>query len=111
MNLEKIYELQQKKAALDKQVKEVTAELQALQGSLAMGLHSDGEYVVDVKPRVRFDAATAKNALSDALFQSILVAKPDSSLAKKMLTGYEYEACQRQVGIIATVKKVQDIDG
>ena len=110
-NLERIYELQQKKAALDKQVKDVNAELQNLRKGLELGLQSDGDYVVDVRPSMRFDAATAKKNLDDALFQAILVSKPDSAQAKRMLTGYEYELCQRQVGVLATVKKVQDIDG
>lgn len=107
--LAKLYDLQQQKAELAKQTKALDAEIKTLQHGFGEGLHSDGEYVVDVKPRVRFDAATAKKALNENIYNAILESKPSARLAKKMLTGYEYEECQKQVGVIATVKKTTDV--
>lgn len=107
--LAKLYDLQQQKAELAKQTKALDAEIKTLQHGFGEGLHSDGEYVVDVKPRVRFDAATAKKVLTEPIYNAILESKPSSRLAKRVLTGYEYEECQKQVGVIATVKKAANV--
>lgn len=109
--LPRLYALQKEKAAVASRAKELDAEIKAIQKSLPTGLSSDGAYVVDVKPSVRFDAATAKKNLSPELFESICELKPTSTKARQMLTGYEYEDCQKVVGVTAIVKRVEDIDG
>ena len=107
--LAKLYALQQEKARLAKEVKALDAEIKAMQHELPEGLSSDGEYVVDVKPRVMFDAATAKRNLSPALYESICEMKPTAVRAKEMLTGYEYADCQKVTGVIATVKLASNL--
>lgn len=109
--LEKLFELQQQKKELAAQAKQLDGEIKALQSSLPEGLSTseDGMYVVDVRPSMRFDAATAKKNLTEELYNAICELKPSSTMAKKVLTGFEYEDCQRVVGVTATVKKASDL--
>lgn len=109
--LKKLFLLQQEKKNLAAQVKKNKDEIEALERILPEGLSAseDGQFVVDVRPRVMFDAATAKKNLSDELYKSICELKPTSKLAKEMLTGYEYKICQRITGVNATVKRAVDL--
>lgn len=104
--IKKLYALQQEKKQLSETIKSLDSEIKAYQSKLEMGLQvsDDGEYVVDVKPTVRFDAATAKEILTDELYDMICEKKPTSTLAKRVLTGEEYDDCQKVVGVSAVVK-------
>lgn len=103
--LARIAELQAKEKAYAAQIKEWKAERDALTSTLDLGLVSEGDIVAEVKETVRFDAATAKSALTPELFNAICVTTPSASLAKKVLTGLEYEDCQRVTGRSITFKE------
>lgn len=97
---------------LNSQIKDLEAKrdnLLAGLGDLKVGDRQAGErYVLEVTPNKRFDAATAERVLSKAKFNKILKQVPDSALARKALTGEEYEACQKLIGIKRNIKEYAD---
>ena len=103
--LSRIAELQAKEKAYAAQIKEWKSERDALVASLDLGLMAEGDIVAEVKETVRFDAATAKSALTPELFNAICVSTPSAALAKKVLTGYEFSDCQRVTGRSITFKE------
>ena len=98
--------------ALREQAKALTDEASELAKSLdlSVGNHPAGRYIVQVQEVKRFDAATAKRVLTPELFNAILVPKPDASLAKKMLTGYELDQCKKDYGTKVLINEVKDED-
>lgn len=58
--------------------------------------HAFGKLRVKVAETRRFDAGLAEEVLPPAKFKKILVAKPDSTLAKAVLTKAEYEQTRRK---------------
>ncbi len=109
MNLEatakRIRDLREQAKALTDEAAELAKSL-----NLEVGNHPAGRYMVQVQEVKRFDPATAEKVLSPELFQSILVPKPDTTLAKKMLTGYEFESCQKMSGTKVVIRDITDED-
>ena len=68
---------------LAEQLKALKDERAALEASLGLetGSYNAGDFIVDVKPQVRFDAATAKKVLDNLLYQRICESKPSATLA------------------------------
>lgn len=91
---------------LAEQLKALKDERAALEASLGLetGSYNAGGFIVDVKPQVRFDAATAKKVLDNLLYQRICESKPSATLAKKYLTGEEFAETQKVIGTRVTVK-------
>ena len=58
--------------------------------------HAFGRLRVKVAETRRFDAALAEEVLPPAKFKKILVAKPDSTLAKAVLSKAEYEQTRKK---------------
>jgi len=77
-------------------------------GSLDSKNYPAGEYILQVRPTLRFDAATAKRALTPAEFESILVSKPDSTVAKKVLGEDRFKVTQKVYGQTRTIVPVTD---
>jgi hypothetical protein len=69
------------------------------------------DYIVQVRHNRRFDAATAKRNLTPEEYAAILVPKPDSTLAKKVLGANGYAATQADYGWKKTIVPVEDADG
>ena len=96
---------QEKDLALQmKSVKDARAALERNLG-LENGSYNVGDYIVDVKPQVRFDAATAKRVLPADLYARICESKPSATLAKSILRGYEYEDCQKVLGSRVVIRE------
>ena len=75
-----------------------------------VGNHAAGRFLVQVQEVKRFDAATAKKTLGEELFRGICTLQPDTRVAKRVLTGQEYQDCQRVSGTKVLVKEVTDED-
>ena len=104
--IQKIQSLREEEKDLSNKLDALKQERSAYEDSLGFdtGTHAVGDFIVDVKPTVRFDAATAKANLDKKYYDAICESKPSSALAKKILTGYEYENCQKVVGTRITIK-------
>ena len=102
----RISKLVQNEKLLAEQLKALKEERAALEHSLGLdtGSYNAGDFIVDVQPQVRFDAATAKKVLSSEDYARICEQKPSATLAKSVLRGYEYEDCQKVIGTRVTVK-------
>lgn len=81
------------KASIKAQEQEIEDLLASL-GSLERGRSVHGDWILDVSPSKRFDAATAKKNLSEKDYKRILLPTPNSALAKALL-GDDYEKCQK----------------
>lgn len=80
----------------------------ALPQAQKSGSYPAGQYILKVRDNFRFDPATAVSALSASKIKAISVSKPDASLARKVLSGNEYELCQKKVGVVRDVEEVKD---
>ena len=98
--------------ALREQAKALTDEASELAKSLdlSVGNHPAGHYIVQVQEVKRFDAATAERELGEELFRGICTLQPDTKIAKKVLTGLEYAACQKVTGTKVLINEVKDED-
>lgn len=67
-----------------------------------------GNYVVQVTPTVRFDAATAEQNLTPEEFDKIFDIVPSSATAKKVLPPERYALAQKQYGFTRTVVPVKE---
>jgi hypothetical protein len=65
--------------------------------------HAFGKLRVKVAQTLRFDASLAEEVLPPAKFRKICVAKPDSTLAKAVLTKAEYEQTRRKYDNAITI--------
>lgn len=108
MNIEqkakRINTLVENEKLLKEQLKALEDERKGLESTFEVGSYNAGEYIVDVKPTVRFDAATAKKVLSEEEYSQIVVPKVDATIAKSVLRGFRYEDCQKVTGQKVTVK-------
>ena len=80
------------------QIKELEEQEQTLRdelGDLEYGQESVGPFVVKVSPNRRFDAAKAKKVLTEKEYESILVQRPDSKIAKARFPE-KFEHMQRE---------------
>lgn len=93
-------------------VKAQEEEIEDLYASLPQAKKIDtypaGRYVFKVSDNRRFDPATAAKALPAAKVKAISVSKPDSTLAKKVLSGDDYAKCQRSFGVKREILEVTD---
>lgn len=89
--------------AQEEEVKDLLASL----GDLEDGKSVHGDWILDVSPTRRFDAATAKKHLTKKQYESILLPKPDSALAKALL-GDDYEKTQKTYGKTIKVYRPSD---
>lgn len=69
---------------------------------------SAGDFIVRVNRTRRFDPALAKRNLSPEAYAKTLVTKPDSTLAKKVLSEDDYRASQREFGFTVRIEEVTD---
>lgn len=69
---------------------------------------SAGDFIVRVNRTRRFDAGLAKKNLTPEQYAATLVTKPDSTLAKKVLSEDDYRASQREYGWTIKVEEVTD---
>lgn len=65
----------------------------------------DDNTVLALVPNRSFSAALAQELLPPDLFEQICVSKPDTTLAKKFLTGQEYEELMATNGVKWTWKE------
>lgn len=72
------------------------------------GAYPAGEYVLKVRDNYRFDPTTAAQNLPASKVKAISVSKPDSALARRVLSGADYERCQKKVGVVREVEEVTD---
>ena len=95
-------------------VKAQEEEIEDLYASLPQAQKIDtypaGRYILKVSDNRRFDPATAAKALPASKVKLILVSKPDSALAKKVLSGDDYSKCQRSYGFKREILEVTDDD-
>lgn len=95
-------------------VKAQEEEIEDLYASLPQASKIDtypaGRYILKVSDNRRFDPNTAMKALSAAKVKAISVSKPDSTLAKKVLSGDDYAKCQRSFGVKREIVEVTDDD-
>jgi hypothetical protein len=59
---------------------------------------------VQVRPSYRFDTALAEQNLDAEALGRIAIWKPDSKLAKELLTPADFAKCQREVSAAVTFK-------
>ena len=104
--LEQIVRVQEQLKDAEDKVKELKSELDALTIDLEFGAYATDTHEIKYVPVRRFDAATAEKVLSKTAFSKILEKKPSSTLAKRVLTGDQYEQCQREAGTRMTVKEL-----
>ncbi len=101
-----MFELDQDQAAAVRELRELQAQAEKIATlveerkeelrKLGAGRYLvGGEPALDIVGGVAFDAQTAVEALTDEQYQSILLPKPDSKMAKRVLTGEQYERCQK----------------
>lgn len=96
---------------LKESIKEQEAQVAELFDSLGELEYQDylaGDYILKVQPNVRFDAATARKVLTPEEFESILLPKPDSTLAKKVLGEERFKDTQKLLGARRTIVPVED---
>ena len=94
------------------QIKELQDQLENLYAALPQsqkpGSYPAGDYILKVRDNFKFDPATAAKALTDEQVAAISVAKPDATQARKVLSGNDYERCQKRFGVIREVVAVTD---
>lgn len=78
-------------------------------GDLEERNYPAGDFILQVTPTLRFEAATARRNLTPDEFNSILELTPSSTKAKKML-GERYSATQRRYGITRKIVRVEDVE-
>lgn len=108
VQLEQIVRIREQIKDAEDRVKELKSELDALTYDLDFGAYATDTHELKYVPINRFDAAQAEKVLSKNAFNKILEKKPSSALAKKVLTGEQYEQCQKQSGSRLTVKPLED---
>ncbi len=101
----RVAELRALIAAQEEEIKALLAELPDKPDS-----YPAGDYILRVRENRRFDPALAARSLSAAKVKAISVSKPDSAMAKKVLSGADYEKCQRVVGVVRNIDRVTDED-
>lgn len=74
---------------------------------LPAGEYFSDDLILKMYPTTRFDEATAKRSLSAAKFKTICKMKPDSALAKAVLTDEDYAKCQKVSGMTKRLETVE----
>ena len=96
------------------QISILNDKIEALYSSIpesqVVGDHVAGDYILKVTANRRFDAALAQKTLPASTYKKILISKPDTTLAKKYLTGDQYEKAQRVIGVTRKIVAVTDED-
>lgn len=96
------------------QIKVLEDRVEALYSTLPEAGKPDtypaGRFILTVRENKRFNEGQARKVLPPEVFSSILVPKADTTMAKKKLTGDQYEACQLSMGYTRTLKEVTDED-
>lgn len=92
------------------QAKSLSEEADEILASLGdtIGKYPAGEFIYQVTPTVRFDAATAKKNLKPEDFQKILKESPNAALAKAVLDETTYKATQKVHGVTRKIIPVTD---
>jgi hypothetical protein len=65
--------------------------------------HAFGKIRIKVAPTLRFDAGLAEEVLPPAKYKKICIAKPDSTLAKAVLSKAEYEQTRKKYDNAITI--------
>lgn len=101
--IQRIAELKEREKEIKKEIEDLYSTLPESQKP---GNYVEGNYVLTVTPRREFNPAQAESVLSQRKWKSILVPKPDTKVARQLLTGEEYESCLKVTGVTRTVKEV-----
>ena len=103
-------------AEFDARIKDLTKTRDALLKKVDLTGFEAGDRVATSVGYVRFDSnrrfdkATAQKELSEELYRGICTMQPDLTLAKKILTGDELEACYKDGAPKKVFVKVDDFD-
>ena len=98
------------KALIAAQTEEIENLFASLPQSKKIDTYPAGRYILKVTDNRRFDPTTAAKSLPPSKVQAISVSKPDSTLAKRVLSGDDYAKCQRSFGVKREVLEVTDED-
>lgn len=79
-------------------------------GNLDIRNYPFGDYILKIEANKRFDGSTAKANLPTELFEAILVPTPNSTVAKRVLSGDNYAACQKDYGVKRSIVEVTDVE-
>lgn len=103
----------QRAAMLKAQAKELEIEANELLdslGDLPIDNYVAGRYILKVQPNRRFDPVVAKKNLTPEQYEAILVPTPNSTVAKRLLSGDDYAKAQREYAPKRTIVSVEDED-
>lgn len=105
--IKRAYWLRQQAAAFAAQADEILDGI----GELGTGKYAAGEFILQVTPTVRFDAATAEENLTAVEFNNIHKRVPDAAMAKAVLGKERYKATQKVHGQTRKIIPVTDEEG
>lgn len=105
-DMRRVYLVRQQIKALEAEVKDITGQYTFDEATDVPA----GDYIAQVRPNVRFDAAVAKHNLSADDYARILAWVPDSATARKVLDPDTYKRTQRDYGWKISVVPVEDED-
>lgn len=94
-----------------KSLSEEADQILASLGDMPSGKYPAGEFIYQVTPTVRFDAATAKRNLKPEEFRLILKETPNAAQAKALLDETRYKATQKVYGVTRKIIPVVDEEG
>lgn len=90
-----------------KHLSELADELLDGLGLNEPGEYISGDYIIKIRPTVRFDAATAERNLTPEEFDKIQKRSPNAALAKAVLSEERYKKAQKTHGLTRTVERVE----
>lgn len=79
-------------------------------GDLPIDNYVAGHWILKVQPNKRFDPVIAKKNLTPEQYEAILIPTPNSTLAKRVLSGDDYALAQREYAPKRTIVAVEDED-
>jgi len=98
------------KRALAKELEIEATELLDSLGDLPIDNYVAGHWILKVQPNRRFDPVIAKKNLTEEQYEAILVPTPNSTVAKRILSGDDYALAQREYAPKRTIVPVEDVD-
>lgn len=103
-------------AEIKAQISELTKKAKQLESKVDFANAQPGDRIPTSKGYLRFDKnrrfdkATAQKELSEELYRGICTMQPDVTLAKKILTGDELDACYKDGAPKQVFVTVSDLD-
>lgn len=102
--VKRAYWLRQQAKAFEDEANKILDDI----GELSTGKYPAGEFILQVTPTVRFDAATAQRNLTPVEYKKILKMTPNSALAKAVLGEERFKATQKVHGQTRKILPVTD---